>query len=73
MGTDGAIHESAGARPNRSAKEKFGADVVQSLGKIFGNRFITTSAMRKDVETPKQETKTTVTTTRTRSQTRYLD
>jgi len=73
MGTDDAIHESVTAQPNRSAKEKFGADVVQSLERFFGNRFAMTSAMRKDAEAPKQKTETTVTTKTTTSQTRYLD
>lgn len=68
-----AIHESVTGRANQSAKEKFGADVVQSLERFFGNRFMMTSSMRKNEEVPKQDTETKVITTTTRRQTKYLD
>lgn len=73
MSTDDVIHESVTAKPNQSAKEKFGGDVVHSLGGMMRQKYMFGSEMRKQAEAPKTETKTTTTTTTTRSQTQYDD
>lgn len=73
MSTDDVIHESVTAKPNQSAKEKFGGDVVHSLGGMMKQKYAMDAAMRKQAEAPKTETKTTTTTTTTRSQTQYDD
>lgn len=71
MSTDDVIHESVTAKPNQSAKEKFGGDVVHSLGGMMKHKYAMGAAMRKEAEAPK--TTTTTTTTTTRSQTKYDD
>lgn len=67
--SDDVIHESVTAKPNQSAKEKFGGEVVNDLGRMMSQKYVMGSTMRKQAEEPK--TTTTTTTTTTRSQTKY--
>lgn len=75
MGTDGATHEPAAARTNRSAKEKFGKDVISSLDRFMHTKMSVRQGMRDEAEAPKEdvEERTTTTITRTKRQTQYLD
>ena len=67
--SDDVIHESVTAKPNQSAKEKFGGEVVNDLGRMMSQKYVMGSTLRKQAEEPK--TTTTTTTTTTRSQTKY--
>lgn len=69
--SDDVIHESVTAKPNQSAKEKFGGEVVGNLGHMMKQKYVMGSAMRKQEEAPKTTT-STITTTR-RSQTKFDD
>lgn len=73
--TDDVIHESVTAQPNKSAKEKFGKDVVSSLDRFMHTKMSMRQSMREEAEAPKEdvEERTTTTITRTKRQTQYLD
>lgn len=73
--TDDVIHESVTAQPNRSAKEKFGKDVISSLDRFMHTKMSMRQSIREEAEAPKKNRrKETVTTiTETESQTQYLD
>ena len=75
MSTDDVIHESMTAQPNKSAKEKFGKDVISSLDRFMHTKMSMQAGMRKDAETPKKNRKkeTVTTITETEQQTQYLD
>lgn len=73
--TDDVIHESVTAQPNKSAKEKFGKDVISSLDRFMHTKMSMRQSMREEAEAPKKDVqKQTVTTiTETERQTQYLD
>ena len=73
--TDDVIHESVTAQPNKSAKEKFGKDVISSLDRFMQTKMSMRQSMREEAEAPKKDVqKQTVTTiTETERQTQYLD
>lgn len=75
MGTDGATHEPAAARTNRSAKEKFGKDVISSLDRFMHTKMPMRQSIREEAKAPKKDRKkeTVTTITETEHQTQYLD
>ena len=72
---DDVIHESVTAQPNKSAKEKFGKDVISSLDRFMHTKMSMRQSMREEAEAPKEDVqeRTTTTITRTKRQTQYLD